>query len=132
MKLKLQTILALAALASGSFAAARENAPYPSEKLAAFVVEKLDVTSLPSAYRPRKEKGKRTLADFGFTAQNISDSQAFVNSSTGAYRLSIRILEQTGSGIYACVSQPAQDGAAPKAQSVVLLRRKESNDLLKS
>jgi len=35
---------------------------YPKEKVAEFVVEKLDVTSIPSAIRPKREKGKRRSA----------------------------------------------------------------------
>ncbi len=33
-----------------------------------FVVEKLDLASLPSTFRPKKEKGKKTFADYRFTA----------------------------------------------------------------
>jgi len=37
-------------------------AAYPTEKLAAFVVDKVDVTTLPSAIRPKSVKGKRRSA----------------------------------------------------------------------
>src|SRR5271154_2033105 len=67
MHRKLQASLAIAALAIGPLAHARENAPYPHEKLAAFVIDKLDLTSLPSSYRPKKEKGKKTITDYGYT-----------------------------------------------------------------
>jgi hypothetical protein len=63
MKRKIEVILAVSALAYAPLALAGGRAAYPSEKVAAFVVEKLDATSLPSAIRPRKEKGKKTLAD---------------------------------------------------------------------
>jgi hypothetical protein len=53
---KIEVMLAVLAVAYAPLAMVGENAPYPNEKLAAFVVEKLDVTSLPSAYRPKKEK----------------------------------------------------------------------------
>ena len=131
MHRKLQASLAIAALAISPLAHARENAPYPHEKLAAFVIDKLDLTSLPSAYRPKKEKGKKTITDYGYTSQKLDDTEALVASSAGAYQLSIRILQQTDSGIYACVAQPTPDGAAPKTQSVVLLKRKEDTALLK-
>ena len=52
-------MLAVAALPYAPLAMARENPSYPREKFAAFVVEKLDVTTLPSAYRPKKENGKK-------------------------------------------------------------------------
>jgi hypothetical protein len=45
-------------------------------------------------------------------------------------RLAIKILDQTFSGIYVCVTEPGENGADPKAQSVVLLKRKNPNALL--
>lgn len=129
--MKIEVMLAVLAVAYVPLAMAGENAPYPNEKLAAFVVEKLDVTSLPSAYRPKKEKGKKTLADYGYTAQKLEEKEALVDASGGTYKLSIKILQDGVKGIYACVAQPAQDGSNPKAQSVILLKRKDSNVLLK-
>src|SRR6266478_5720276 len=67
--------LALAALSYVPLAVAGNEAAYPKEKVAAFVVEKLDLTSLPSAFRPKKEKGKKTLADYGFTAQRMDENE---------------------------------------------------------
>jgi hypothetical protein len=37
-------------------------------KVAEFVVETLDVTALPPAIRPNREKGKKTFGDYGYTA----------------------------------------------------------------
>jgi hypothetical protein len=129
--MKIEVMLAVLAVAYAPLAMAGENAPYPNEKLAAFVVEKLDVTSLPSAYRPKKEKGKKTSADYGYTAQKLEEKEVLVDASAGTYKLSIKILQDGVKGIYACVAQPAQDGGNPKAQSVILLNRKDSNALLK-
>lgn len=124
-------MLAAAVLAYAPLAMARETPPYPKEKLAAFVIEKLDVTSLPSAYRPKKENGKKTLADYGYTPQQIEERQALLGAPDGARTLSIKILQDGATGIYACVAQPGPDGGDPKAQSVVLLKRKDPNGLLK-
>jgi hypothetical protein len=129
--MKIKALFAVAALACAPLIRAGEKAAYPSEKVAAFVVEKLDVTSLPSAFRPKKEKGKKTLAEYGFTAQKVEEKEAFVEAAGSSRRLSIRILEESATGIYACVAETAQDGGAPKAQSVILLKRKDSNSLLK-
>jgi hypothetical protein len=78
MKMKIEAFVAVAAMACASIALSGEDAPYPNEKLAAFVVEKLDVTSLPTVYRPKKQKGKKTLADYGYTVQKLDE-----NGSTG-------------------------------------------------
>jgi len=78
MRRKIEVILAVAALAHAPLAIAREKALYPDEKLAAFVVEKLDMASLPAVYRPKKEKGKNTLADYGYTGQKLEEKEALV------------------------------------------------------
>lgn len=59
MKLK----FVIAALLCATLAIAEDKAAYPKENVPQFVLEKLDVTSLPSMFRPRKEKGKKTFAD---------------------------------------------------------------------
>ena len=99
-------VLALAALSCAPLAVAGNEAAYPKEKVAAFVVEKMDLTSLPSAFRPKKEKGKKTFADYGFTAKTVNENEAVVEAAGGATRLAIKVLEQKPSGIYVCVVEP--------------------------
>ncbi|HET8923720.1 MAG TPA: hypothetical protein VFN26_12085 [Candidatus Acidoferrum sp.] len=130
--MKIKVMFAVAALAYAPLALAGGNAAYPKEKLAAFVVEKLDVTSLPSAIRPKKEKGKKTFADYGYTAQKVEENEATIEAVNGAWRLSIKVLDQRPSGIYVCVAEPGQNGGEAKMQSVVLLKMKDSNALLKA
>jgi hypothetical protein len=91
----------------------------------------MDLTSLPSAFRPKKEKGKKTLADYGFTAQTVNENEAVIEAAGGVRRLAINVLEQKSSGIYVCVAEPEENGSQAKAQSVILLKRKDSNALLK-
>jgi len=124
-------VLALAALSYAPLVVAGNEAAYPKEKVAAFVVEKLDLTSLPSAFRPKKEKGKKTFADYGFAAQTVNENEAVIEAAGGARRLAIKILEQKPSGIYVCVVEPGENGSQAKKQSVMLLKRKDSNALLK-
>ena len=96
--MKTKVLLAVVALSYSSLVVAGNEAAYPKEKVAAFVVEKLDLTSLPSEFRPKKEKGKKTLADYGFTAQRIDENEAIVDSG-GVRRLAIKVLDQKSSGI---------------------------------
>lgn len=134
-KMRMEFVLAGVALACAPLAFAHKTAPYsmpyPNEKVAAFVVEKLDVTSLPSTYGPKKEKGKKTLADYGYTPQQLEDKQALVTAANGAQKLSIKILQEDATGIYACLADAVANGSDPKAPSVILLKRKDSNALLK-
>src|SRR5260370_40686948 len=128
--MKTKVLLAVVALSYSPLAVARNEAAYPKENVAAFVGEKLDLTSLPSEFRPKKEKGKKTLADYGFTAQRIDENEAIVDSG-GVRRLAIKVLDQKSSGIYVCVTEPGENGGGTKAQSVVLLKRKTPNTVLK-
>jgi hypothetical protein len=130
MKIKFASAFALLAVAPIAFAGGK--AAYPSEKIAGFVVEKLDLNSLPSELRPKKVKGQKTLADYGYSTQKVDEKEAIVGAPGNAPELSFKVLDATSSGIQVCVSIPEQDGAAPKTQSVVLLKRKNPNDLLKS
>ena len=123
-------VLALAALSYAPLVVAGNEAAYPKENVAAFVVEKMDLTSLPSAFRPKKEKGKKRLADYGFTAQTVNENEAVIEAAGGVRRLAIKVLDQKSSGIYVCVAEPENSSQA-KVQSVILLRRKDSYALLK-
>jgi hypothetical protein len=76
MKMKTKAAFAIVALSYAPLGVAGNKAEYPNEKVPEFVTEKLDVTSLPSAFRPKKEKGKKTLADYGFTVQTVDETEA--------------------------------------------------------
>jgi hypothetical protein len=129
--MKTKVLLAVVALSYSPLVVAGNEAAYPKEKVAAFVVEKLDLTSLPSAFRPKKEQGKKTLEDYGFTAQRMDENEAIIEAAGGVRTLAIKVLDQKSSGIYVCVTEPGENGGDPKAQSVVLLKRKNPNTLLK-
>jgi hypothetical protein len=129
--MKTKVLLAVVALSYSPLVVAGNEAAYPKENVAAFVVEKLDLTSLPSEFRPKKEKGKKTLEDYGFTAQRIDENEAIIEAAGGVRRLAIKVLDQKSSGIYVCVTEPGENGGDTKAQSVVLLKRTNPNTLLK-
>ena len=130
--MKTRSLLAVAALMYAPLGLAGNKAAYPTEKVAAFVAEKLDLTSLPSAFRPKKQKGKRTSADYGFTAQMVNENEAMIGSASGDKKFAITILDQTSSGIYACVAEPGERAGTAKAQTVIFLKRKDASALLKA
>jgi hypothetical protein len=127
----MKLIFVAAALSCAPLAIAGDKAAYPTENVAQFVVEKLDVTSLPSAFRPKKEKAKKTFAEYGFTARKLDENDAIIEAAHGLSTLAIKVLDQTSKGIYVCFADPSQNGGEPKTQSVVLLKRKDPNALLK-
>lgn len=104
---------------------------YPKERLAEFVVAKLDVTTLPSAIRPKRKKGKKTFAEYGYVAREVADKEALVVAEAPASpQISIKVLEQKSAGIFVCVGGQAKD-ANSHVQRVYLLRMKNANSLLK-
>src|SRR5216684_8957658 len=130
-KMKTTIALAFTALSCVPLTVAGDKAAYPREKAAEFIVEKLDINSLPAAIRPKKEKGKKTFADYGFTAQRVDENEAAIQAVSGARKLSIKVLDQRRSGIYVCVTEPGQNTGEIKTQSVVLLKRNGPNAPLK-
>lgn len=119
------------ALACVPAVVAATDGPYPKEKLAEFVVEKLDVTTLPPAIRPKPQKGKKTFAEYGYVTRQVADKEALVVADAPAgTQISIKVLEQASAGIFVCVEGQAKD-ASSRIQRVYLLRTKGANGLLK-
>ena len=129
--MKTNAVLAIVALSCAPLGVAGNKAEYPNEKVAEFVIEKLDVTSLPSTFRPKKEKGKKTFADYGFSAQAVDEKEVVIKDAGGSKRLAIKILDLKSSGIYVCVAEPGEKGGQAKTQSVLLLKRNDPSALLK-
>jgi hypothetical protein len=131
MKMKTTAVLAIVALSYAPLGVAGNKAQYPNERVAEFVIEKLDVTSLPSAFRPKKEKGKKTFADYGFSEQTVDETEAVIEAAGGVKRLAIKVLDQKPSGIYVCVAEPGENGGQATTQSVLVLKRNDPSALLK-
>src|SRR5258708_34051762 len=123
--------LAFAALSCAPLTVAGDRAAYPKEKVAELIVEKLDISSLPAAIRPKKEKGKKTFADYGFTEERVGENEATMQAVGGAKKLSIKVLDQRRSGIYVWVTESGQSAGEVKTQIVVLLKRNDPNAPLK-
>jgi hypothetical protein len=117
-------------LAAAPLAVAGNNAGYPVEKVPTFVAQQLDVTTFPPELRPKHEKGKKTLGEYGFVTQNVDDKA--IEAVRGSRQLTITVLEQNHSGIYVCANGPAQDAGDARFQRVLLLKRKNPDSLLKS
>jgi len=129
--MKTTAVLAIVALSYAPLGVAGNKAQYPNERVAEFVIEKLDVTSLPSAFRPKKEKGKKTFADYGFSEQTVDETEAVIEAAGGVKRLAIKVLDQKPSGIYVCVAEPGENGGQATTQSVLVLKRNDPSALLK-
>jgi len=108
---------------------AGNDAVYPTEKIAAFVFEKVDVTTLPSAIRPKPVKSKKTFADCGYVARELDEKKALLDPPLGASQVSIDVLEAQKSGIYVCVNSQSAGQSHDRFQRVLLLKLK--NGLLK-
>ena len=82
------------------------------------------------SFRLKKEKGKKTFADYGFTVQKVDEKEAVVEPVGGVKRLAIKVLDQKSSGIYVCVAEPGEGGRQAKTQSVLVLKRNDPRALL--
>jgi hypothetical protein len=119
-------------LACAPLAFARNDAAYPSEKIAAFVAQRLDVTTLPPELRPKREKGKKTLEEYGYPVRDADDTEILVDAPHGTSKFTLKVLERTSSGIYVCATGQMQDASNTSFQRVLMLKRKDANGLLKS
>ena len=128
--MKTKVLLAVLFLSYVPLGVAGNKAEYPNEKVAEFVINKLDVTSLPSGFWSKKVRGKKTFADYGFTAKTPNDNEAVIEAADGVRKLVIKVLNQKSLGIYVCIGTPGVNEDGTKTQSVVLLRMKDSNALL--
>src|SRR5258708_10533285 len=97
---------------------------YPKEKSAELVVEKLDGTSMPAAIRLKREKGKKTFGDYGYVTRKLDDKEAQVEAPLGHPQITISVLEENKSGIYACFNGRAQQPSGSPIQRVILLTLK--------
>lgn len=128
----MKLMIGVIALACAPMAFAGNNGAYPSEKVASFVVQQLDATTLPSELRPKHEKGKKTLDDYGYVTRNVDEKSALVDSPQGNSQFTLKVLQRTESGIYVCANNHAQNPGGADFQRVLMLKRKDANGLLKS
>jgi hypothetical protein len=113
-------------------ALARNHVAYPTEKVTQFLLEKLDVTTLPSGIRPQPEKGKKTFGDYGYVRRMVDEEEVLVDAPNGGPQIAVRLLEQNASGIYVCVDAQGQRASNDHIQRVRLLKLKDADVLLKS
>jgi hypothetical protein len=128
----MKIMIGVIALACAPLAFAGNNGAYPSDKVASFVVQQLDATTLPSELRPKHEKGKKSLSDYGYVTRNVDETSAVVDSAQGSSQFTLRILQRTESGIYVCANGHAQNASDANFQRVLVLKRKGAGGLLKS
>ena len=126
----MKILCGMIALATASVALANNTASLPKDKITKYVVEKLDVTTLPSGLRPKRDHDKKTFSDYGYVTNSLDDNQAVVATPAGT-QINIKILEQKSSEIYVCVAGPEESTRSAKIQRVFLLKMKNSGSLLK-
>jgi hypothetical protein len=128
---KMKAMLGVMLLACVPVAIAETHYAYPTGKLAEFVVQKLEVASIPSAIRPKLARGETTLGDYGYVTQRVDDKKALVRAPQGSSQIAISILEENTSGIYVCVNGQGQNQNSGHFQQVLLLKLNNANGLLK-
>lgn len=112
-------------------AAAKNGKAYPKEKVAEFVIEKLDITSIPAAIRPKQQKGKKTFGDYGYTTVKVEEKETLVENARSHSQIAITVLEEKESAIYVCLSGRQQNQGNSQIQRVFLLKLSNGNERLK-
>jgi hypothetical protein len=126
----MKILCGMIALASASAVLANNTASYPKDQVTKFVVQNLDVTTLPPGIGPKHYHGKKTFSDYGYVTSSLEENQAVVAGPTGT-RVHLKILEQGSSKIYVCVSAAGENPNTGKIERVFLLKVKSSGSLLK-
>ncbi len=103
---------------------AGNDVAYPTEKVAAFVLEKVDVASLPSAIRPKLVKSKKTFGDYGYVTREVDEKKVLLDPPQGAAKVSIEVLEAQKSGIFVCLNSQTSGKSGAQFQRVLLLKLK--------
>jgi hypothetical protein len=128
----MKMLCGLIVLTCVSFAVARDGAAYPNEGVAEFLVEKLDVTTLPPEIQPKPEKGKKTFEDYGYVTRSLEEKEVLLEAPHGGPQIAIRVLEQTAHGIYVCVDAQGLNTRNGHIQRMRLLEWKHASELLQS
>src|ERR1700693_2105801 len=126
----MKMLCAMIALAGATVAVANNTASYPKDKVTKYVVENLDVTTLPDGIRPKRDHGKKTFSDYGYVTSSLDENQAVVATPAGT-QINIKILEQKSSEIYVCLVSAGEHASSAKIQRVFLLKLKNAGSLLK-
>jgi len=101
------------------------------ENVAEFLVEKLDVTTLPPEIQPKPEKGKKTFEDYGYVTRRLDEKGILLEAPHKGSQIEIRVLE-TAHGIYVCVDAQGLNTRNRRFQRMRLLERKNASELLQS
>jgi hypothetical protein len=128
----MKVLCGLIVLTCVSLALARDNAAYPMERVAEFLVEKLDITTLPPEIQPKPETGKKTFEDYGYLTGKLDEKEVLLKAPNSGPQIAIRVLEQTARGIYVCVDAEGLNTPNGRFQRLRLLERKNATELLQS
>jgi hypothetical protein len=126
----MKMLCAMIVLATASVAVANNTASYPQDEVTKFLVEKLDVTTLPSGMRPKRDRGKKTFSDYGYVTSSLDENQAVV-TTPGGTQINIKVLEQKASEIYVCIAGSGENASSAKIQRVFLVKLKNPGSFLK-
>jgi len=126
----MKVLWGLIVLTCASLALAKNNAAYPMQKVAEFLVEKLDITTLPAEIQPKPERGKKTFEDYGYVTRKLGEKGVLLEAPHKGSQIAIRVLEQTAHGIYVCVDAQGLNRHNDRFQRMRLLERKNASELL--
>lgn len=92
------------------------------------IVDKLDVTSFSNSFGPRREKGKVTLKDYGFSDAKFSGKEAVI-SKAGEWEYKITLLDGGSGKTKICFEDKVLNGGSYHSQDAYSLAEDKSGFL---
>jgi len=99
--------------------------PASKQKIARQVIARLDVTSFPNSIGPRRQKGKKTFADYGFKRVTMTRNGADLIQAFGDnddWLMSIEVLRASSSEILICLQDKAENGGTYNSVEPISVR----------
>jgi hypothetical protein len=115
--------LILALLAAGFACGPAFSAAPKAAGDAAVIGARLDLGSFANSTGPRRQPGRKTPYDYGFSQVSIADGWASFVSPTLGWRLGVRVLKKEPGRTLVCFVDEAKNGGSYFHQTALILTR---------
>lgn len=76
------------------------------------IAERLDVTSFPNSIGPRREAGRFTLTDYGFTLVEANGQMVRFTDAEDGWTFTVTVLDERRGRLRLCVADKAENGGS--------------------
>lgn len=93
------------------------------------VIDRLDLSSFNNSTGPRREKGKITFANYGFSAVKFYSTKAIISDAERSWQFVVMLLAAAPDAIRICLEDRALNGGTYHTENAYLLKLSKSNFL---